>query len=164
MTAKKYLYHHRCEQKLSHWPITQPLLVTRDQLGFIKRCDASFYWPNMALDTHECVRNCTRCAKKRISLRSHSQFPEVVSRGETTRVRSTRHPGLPDQNRARQSVLVGNFRPVFETDEINSTYVDLRVPGRSRFLRALGICVMPTELLTLGQGGTVHRQVLPACV
>ena len=33
-----------------------------------------FYWPNMASDTHECVRNCTRCAKERISLRSHSQF------------------------------------------------------------------------------------------
>ena len=33
-----------------------------------------FCWPNMALDTHECVRNCTRCAKERISLRSHSQF------------------------------------------------------------------------------------------
>ena len=28
----------------------------------------------MALDIHECVRNCTRCAKERISLRSHSQF------------------------------------------------------------------------------------------
>ena len=28
----------------------------------------------MALDTHECVRNCSRCAKERINLKAHSQF------------------------------------------------------------------------------------------
>ena len=33
-----------------------------------------FYWPNMALDTHECVRNCSRCAKERINLKAHFQF------------------------------------------------------------------------------------------
>ena len=33
-----------------------------------------FYWLNMALDTHECVRNFSRCAKERINLKAHSQF------------------------------------------------------------------------------------------
>ena len=34
----------------------------------------TFYWPSMAMDTYNTVRNCVACAKERISLRKHASF------------------------------------------------------------------------------------------
>ena len=37
----------------------------------------TFYWPRMAFDAYNTVRNCVECAKRRIKLRKHASFMKL---------------------------------------------------------------------------------------
>lgn len=51
----------------------------------------TFHWPSTGLDVYNTGRQCTPCAKERISFRKHGSLPKIFTRLETTRVRVYLH-------------------------------------------------------------------------